>query len=518
MRVEFLFCFSDMDFDLDDPLGDLLSDGSNDSFFESGFKKKDKNQKTSNSKSKVANLFGIDSEKHAEKQLPIKPATTQVATSSNSTFNTVTGGTKVTSTPKKPAVKDFNEEESAKKVDLTKSTRNYLDLDKPDDLFADLGSDIRKPKANIKKMNILDDLLNFDDSKNTTKLTSNETYNEQSARINSKSSPLTPLQTEPIKSNPITETPAATNRYSPSLGRPRSMTRANSGTNANDPLGFFSLSSRDANESKLPDAKTVEEKPKKSSTIDWLGLNVEKEPANVNADKQAIKERQEENVPSSVAPTTIDTQYTTRKPEVNLLEASAVPDMNQSMQLLNRVSTDHQTALQTLEQQQTQLNVAVQMRQQENVLLDMHNKQQTLIKQQEIQFNDLIRRQLNRQAVLEENIRQQQDQINSQINALLTQPAMGNNFVGKSIEQTDSSEEARNSNIEMEAEIKKLELEKLRLEDLMQSIRGRHEQELDLLETSHKYNTFNFVYNNSISRHIFIFSKTESKSLFWRKA
>lgn len=52
-----------MDFDLDDPLGDLLSDGSNDSFFGTSKKKEPKMAATksdTSSKAKVADLFGFD--------------------------------------------------------------------------------------------------------------------------------------------------------------------------------------------------------------------------------------------------------------------------------------------------------------------------------------------------------------------------------------------------------------------------------------------------------------------------
>lgn len=41
--------------------------------------------------------------------------------------------------------------------------------------------------------------------------------------------------------------------------------------------------------------------------------------------------------------------------------------------------------------------------------------------------------------------------------------------------------------IELEAEIKRLELEKLRLEDVLESIQSTHNKELELLRASHKY-------------------------------
>lgn len=58
-----------MDFDLDDPLGDLLSEGSNDSFFEEAkpVAKRSSLSKTPENKI-ISNLFGLGEENEAEKK------------------------------------------------------------------------------------------------------------------------------------------------------------------------------------------------------------------------------------------------------------------------------------------------------------------------------------------------------------------------------------------------------------------------------------------------------------------
>ena len=73
-----------MNLDLDDPLGDLLSEGSNDSFFgiEPSKKAKDKEKSEENLSSgkfgqpnKMESLFGIPS----EKSVPVRPKTSDYA-------------------------------------------------------------------------------------------------------------------------------------------------------------------------------------------------------------------------------------------------------------------------------------------------------------------------------------------------------------------------------------------------------------------------------------------------------
>lgn len=54
-------------FDMDDPLGDLLSDGDNDSFFEDPKPKRGSFRKSPEKKS-VSELFGIDLDKPAAKK------------------------------------------------------------------------------------------------------------------------------------------------------------------------------------------------------------------------------------------------------------------------------------------------------------------------------------------------------------------------------------------------------------------------------------------------------------------
>lgn len=113
-----------------------------------------------------------------------------------------------------------------------------------------------------------------------------------------------------------------------------------------------------------------------------------------------------------------------------------------------------------------------------------------MIAQQEIQFNELIRNQLQRQEMLESNIKQQQDRINAHIQILLAQPQhITHSTAGNNIQHATTIHENQNKSthdLELESELKRIEMEKIRMEDTISNINANHEQEIVLLEQSYK--------------------------------
>lgn len=132
--------------------------------------------------------------------------------------------------------------------------------------------------------------------------------------------------------------------------------------------------------------------------------------------------------------------------------------------------------------------VATQMRSQESVLVEMKNKQHELLKQQEKQFNDLLKKQMSRQSELEEVIKTQQERINSHIQALMAShaqaPFMDHLLIDKPVR--DANEGNQVERVELEGDVKRLEMEKLRLEDLLSNISDNHEKEIVMIEKSYK--------------------------------
>lgn len=463
-----------VDFDLDDPLGDLLSDGSNDSFFGTSAKKSTAKQEgtPSGSKSKIANLFGIEGVK-AKEEPPVEETKPRVAA--------VEAPVKV-SVPAPPG----GEGNQTKRPAAAKSTKKDIQFDDSDDLIAELGFDPKKTKsASVKKTNILDDLLDF-----------SRAAAPKDVRPKADPPPVTPPA--PAAS---TMSSAAPNRYSPSLGRPRSTQRTNSGTSQNDPLGFFSTPAKpDTPKTDEKESLTRTKSAKKPATVDWLGLSIEKErepeAVVVNSFRTEVAREEPEIARTETVPPI-------PQPVAQVSAGATATGLTGGLQLFNLASAEQESAVQMLQQQETQLLVANQMRQQEVALIDMHSKQKALLKKQEAQFNDLMRRQIDRQSALEDSIQQQQQRISSYVNVLMSQPPLAPaSAKPRDAETEDDSVSAadydddvkknprkktlRIAAIELEAEVKRLELEKLRLEDTLQSIRSSHEQELELLDGSHK--------------------------------
>lgn len=523
-----------MDFDLDDPLGDLLSDGSNDSFFGTSKKssdtKKSSGQTTTDikSKAKVADLFGFDDgkttnpiESASKSNIDTKPVqstvqsvdTKKTVNKEENVINPINNRQSVKpSTPVRGSLQSFATETTIKGSESIATRATEIDrsvnepvrtmkketrFDDSDDFLNELGFDPKHPKGNIsKKTNILDDILNFSKPEQLPKTTSTPSASkplvsdiERTSRKQSNS--------KPVESNP------PVNRYSPSLGRPRN---ARSGsTSTADPLGLFSTPTRRSQELRNEEANTpskTKSKSSKKSTVDWLGLDDdsdEKQKESLPNEPTDAKNELSKPTTANYAPATISTTILSEGIPVNTptmmttTMQTNTSDISTNLNLMTMASLEKEQALQSLQQQQTQLRIAAQMKQQESMLHDMHMKQQTLIKQQENQFNDLLQRQITRQSQLEAQIQQQQDQINAYINVLMNQPSIG--LAPTKMSTADFDDDSRPNEeidiprrhfIELEADVKRLELEKLRLEDTLQSIQTSHEQELELLHSSHK--------------------------------
>ncbi len=436
-----------VDFNLDDPLGDLLSDGSNDSFFETKPTTSSKPAATSlKSNTKMEDLFGIKDEARSV------PKPTEVTPSASA----------VQLTKKADPVPATITKSEPKRVAVTpkKSSQREISFDDDDDPLFDLGFDPKNVKSATKKSNILDDLLGISEKIAVKPKTPLYRPNTSVSRQSTIELP------EPIDGPQSGNYISSVNRQ-----RPSSIKRQGSGP-TNDPLGFFTTFESDR------DIKT-ESKPVKSLTTDWLGINTT--PTNP-VEKQQTEPSQNVPPPMPLA------QLAPQLPVTNLQNIFR-PDMQQTSQLIATVKVDQENALQSLRQQETQLLIASQMKNQEVMLMDMQKRQQQMLTQQEQNFNDLLQKQIQRQSALEDNIKRQQERINSHIQMLMVQPDTASSIGGDAVKETTKNnmvDSSGNLIIELNADVKKLELEKLRLEDLLQNIKVNHEQELEILEHSYK--------------------------------
>lgn len=472
-----------MDFDLDDPLGDLLSDDSDGSFFGGTTSKKTapttKEKVNANAKAKMADLFGVESDTTNEK---LTASSIDTATKIGNTATTI-----IPTDPSKKSIKPITPtiQPSQPSQPKAKPAKKEISFDDSDDILQELGFDPKNPRSgSTRKTNIIDNLLDLSKSAlDTSKL--------ESSKIG-----LTPAEA----SN--TETTTSAYRQSPSFGRPRTAARAPAEYTANDPLGFFSTPTKKPTAVKTEETPTTKPKPSKAATVDWLGINLNQEIAVEKLVTKTASDAERSRMPETQPPKSEKEDANVAIAPVNEMPGSDLQkfdlssSLTQSLQQFDITTLQNEGALQSLKQQENQLRVAGQMKQQERILLEMNAKQKVLLEQQERQFNELLQRQISRQAALENSIHRQQEQIGSYMNLLLAQPTIAlpsvtRNSNESAVEATVASDhekrfQSKRDAIELEAEVKRLELEKLRLEDILQSVRTNHEQELDLIENSHK--------------------------------
>lgn len=477
-----------MDFDLDDPLRDLLSDDSNDSFFEDRKKRSPPSKDTK--QTKVSELFGIGGSskpsvpresntsdvKEPTTQLPDRRESTSAASTTqiHEIQSSTKGANEANTTLIRPA--------SAKSNHLFGSPATAKPLQKAgaDDLLDELGFDPKNPRAAPKKKaNIIDDILNF--SKIAVE------PNTTSASI--------PTKKPPAISTPTKKPPAILDERRASRTVESSKPIESSATMASSkPLDLFgSMTRQTSTEGRGSRSKGT---LKQSASIDWLGLGADKDPI----EKQPVAKRSTEIVqptgpsqPTQVQQVIVPKSEPLQQIQANTTEIPKSIAVNSSVDYTDKLETglrSDERVVQSLQHQANQLQTTISIRQQESALIDMQSKQQSLIDQQEKQFNELVQRQCSRQLQLESQIQQQQQQINSYINALMQQP----NIQAVSLKPLESSRGAADngdivpsSRVELETEVKRLELEKLRLEDTLENVRGIYDQEMELVRTSHKY-------------------------------
>lgn len=458
-----------MNLDLDDPLGDLLSEGSNDSFFgvepvKKPLPKAEKRDEKPPGRT-MEQLFGISEEK-SETNMPKSTdfklfANTEIASPVKSQPNrasTSSEAAKVPATSKPSHGDDFKQLE-------TKSN---------DSLSSDLGFDPKKPR---KKASILDELLGIGESSTGKSQFPSKPAPSTKATISRQTT------AETLSENINSEIPSAA----------RKAGRRQSAVVFSDPLGLFGPSEKEKEQIK----KSQKTSRKSIAGSEWfLGDPThEKAPFSKLKSSPAIQitpnsEERHDDEPASSNVTSLESKNTLTN------VAAAANPLKNPPQLMESLAAETSNTLNNLKQQEFQLMVASQMKTQENVLLEMRAKQQDLLKQQESQFNDLLKKQMARQSELEGVIRNQQERINSHIQALMAShaqaPYLDNLMISSAAPKppTDERNEANETNqverVELEADVKRLEMEKLRLEDLLSNISDNHEKEVVMIEKSYK--------------------------------
>ncbi|XP_052870814.1 fas-binding factor 1-like, partial [Anopheles cruzii] len=493
-----------MNFDLDDPLEGLLSDGSNDSLF--GDEKAKKPAQTSKP-GKMEDLFGIKPTEASKSALKAEQPSTAANKSQPASLDYSKPPSTTTSTQPQPS--SLTSLQGKKPATPVKKTENTPSGPKPStpqkkeisfddsDLLSDLGFDPKRPRA---KSSILDDILGVPMGPSTKEVPSKSTLAKPrpSLTVAKEEAPAT-VKNVSRQSTETSENLPPENTilggYAPTgaaLSR-RSGRRKSSVSALNDPLGLFTMEDK---------AIRRESKQPKKGGADWLGLNEDSVSNEVDPLPTPAPKQVEPPVPVVAAPIQKPVELSVpvrHEPEPPKTEGKipvqpTMPDPLLISSTLQLVDAETESALATMQQQDFQISVASQMKSQEKALLDMQQKQRSILHRQEAQFNDLLQKQMHRHNALEEVLTRQQERISANIQLIMNQPPP---TALSSHQPYPASEGARHepqpedliTKIELQSDVKRLEMEKLRLEDLVSNLTTNHGQELSLMEASYKKQT-----------------------------
>ncbi|XP_017021034.1 fas-binding factor 1 [Drosophila kikkawai] len=444
----------------DDPLAELLSDNSldNDNFFDTpaggGHKKPPKSAKP---KGKLEDLFGIQEETEADVQgqgarsKPIATSTPRIV-------------------KQKPSIS--------------------LDDEAADD--DDLGFDPRRPKSGGAKKNLFDDLLSssVEPKKNI--------FDEILTGSGDPSK--RPATAKPSMSRQSTDTTTDNSQARPKTSTGRRSSAQSATINA-DPLGLFG---KDTNATVSGMSTPVSRK--RGTTADWLGLEAAAASA-VEAVEQleqlpvASKPQTPKRQPSTEVPAK-NTADILRLPDAEETEAELAPDLaappgssavtaaTQNILMLSNLNLESNHKFNALQQQEAQLVIAAQMKNQERTLLEMQRRQE----KQDRRFQALIQQQLQRQQQMEEHIKGQQERINMHIQLMMAQPVHVQEVSSEPAEKRDQDEKVvikeatkeQEHFLQLETEVKRNQLEKQRLEELVANMKVNYEQEIEMIDASYK--------------------------------
>ncbi|XP_068150740.1 fas-binding factor 1 homolog [Drosophila tropicalis] len=441
----------------DDPLAELLSDNSldNDNFFDTPSGGNLKKPSSGNKSSKIVDLFGIQEETEADVQSPAD-----------------------VSSKSKPIV------HSTPRIVKQKPSLS-LDDDAAVADDDDLGFDPKRPKSGGARKNLFDDLLPAAEPKKNI-------FDDILSR---------PATAKPSMSRQSTDTTTENSQARPKTSTGRRSSAQSAIVNA-DPLGLFGKdAATNANVSGMS-TPVSKKRGATSTTADWLGLEagpsqIEERPPTPRS-PQTVKESVV--VPNPLLPTSKmpDSEEENRLP---IMAATAGNSATQNILLLNSLNLESSHKFEALQQQESQFLIAAQMKSQERALLEMQRRQED----QDRKFQSLIQQQLQRQQQMEEHIKVQQQRINMHIQLMMAQPVHIREMETvekeeeeqkfskpreqeKEEKQAAKQEEKKDHDqlLQLESDVKRNMLEKLRLEELVANMKVNYEQEIEMIEGSYK--------------------------------
>ncbi|XP_054005284.1 calponin homology domain-containing protein DDB_G0272472-like isoform X2 [Hylaeus anthracinus] len=262
----------------------------------------------------------------------------------------------------------------------------------------------------------------------------------------------------------------------------------------NDPLGLLPtnlLSDQSlellTNEN-VPTKDTTTQNPRLDENLpEWLGgtkIISQKQTSEIKdsiaskdelSDKVGKESTSKENIESQERLST-----STMKRDATEVSGSEAVHVPEHFSLLFSTQFNQQAAIMTMQQQEHELRTAAILSQQNEQLSKVSDAQHSILDHQEKQFNSLLKLQLEKQLLLEKQIKIQQERINQYIQTLMAQPISisSNTSVYASCKSEESEKYLAHEKEEMENTIKTLQIEISKLESTLSTINERHDNEV----------------------------------------
>ncbi|CAD1471712.1 unnamed protein product, partial [Heterotrigona itama] len=164
------------------------------------------------------------------------------------------------------------------------------------------------------------------------------------------------------------------------------------------------------------------------------------------------------------------------------LKKTSGNELEDTLLFNTQLTLNEQNSLVNIKQQESELKTATMLSQQNEQLNKISNTQHSILHSQEEQFNALLKLQLEKQTLLEKQIKLQQERINQYIHVLTTQlrPISSITSIYTNCNSDVSEEENKfvNEIKEMKDVIKKLQGEKSKLEYKLSTVNEKHDNEI----------------------------------------
>ncbi|XP_066582648.1 putative leucine-rich repeat-containing protein DDB_G0290503 [Prorops nasuta] len=397
---------------------------------------------------------------------------------------------------------DLNKDNQAvQEKSVMKATDQILEEDKLMDLKREpikrQNSDNDSLKAAESSLSVKQKSINEKSKKSSLMrdLFGNSSPSKDPYRSSGKSSLENPSGKSIFSLDTVEQTSSLPSGYAPTISGSREpRRRRGSALATSDPLGLF-LTSHDSeqNTDNQMQAKRVIRNPEVTKSIDhttqpFLQASSEISTRDNLPEWLGGKGWNESNVMKKTdqAPKSeINVVEKTEKQEKLLVDDHLKTSMNknenypENLSILMSSQFEQQSAIIAMQQQEHELKTATVLSRQNDQLNNLLNDQKSILNQQEKQFSNLIKKQVERQALLETQMKAQQARIDQHIQTLMAQPML-TTHPGRRI-QEHSDEHPQES----ESIIQKLQLEKSYLENTLESLRAKHEKEISILEESH---------------------------------